>query len=122
MTLETFAEKAREAGEALGKQMWEMLTGALSEAAQETGNELKIKRGSLKQEDILRMLEMVQSRFDEHGNAAQQLICGSEFAEELRNHEAEWSEDEAFQAKLQELKNRKRAQFNEREARRRLVD
>ncbi len=46
------------------------------------------------------MLEMVQQRFDEDGNPTQQLVCGSEFAEELKKHETEWNQDKEFQAKL----------------------
>ena len=122
MSLDVFNAKAIEAGEAMGKQMWEMLTGAIEEAAKETGNEMKIKKGNLKQEDILRMLERVQQSFDEQGNPTNQLICGSEFGEELRQRETEWNEDKEFQAKVREITTRKREEFNEREARRRLVD
>ena len=121
MTLTAFNEKAIEVGEAFGKQMWEMVTTTIDEAVAETGNEVKIKKGDLKQEDILRLLEMGEQNFDEHGNPTQQLICGSEFAEELKKHEAEWSKDKEFHAKVQEIERRKRAEFNEREARRRLV-
>src|SRR6266851_3859443 len=60
MTLAVFNEKARETGEAFGKQMWGLLTGAVGEAVAETGNEVKIKKGGLKQEDILRMLEWIR--------------------------------------------------------------
>src|SRR5438309_2224697 len=45
MTLAMFYDKAKEAGEGLGKQMWEMLTGTIGEAVQETGNKLQIKKG-----------------------------------------------------------------------------
>ena len=122
MTIETFLEKAKEAGEGIGKQMWEMLTGAVSEAARETGNELKIKKGNLTQENVLQMLETLQQNFDEHGNPIGQLVCGSEFSEELRNREKEWREDKQFLARIEAVITRKRAEYNEREARRRLVD
>ena len=121
MTIEMFYEKAKEAGEGVGKQMWEMLTGAVSEAAREAGNELKFKKGNLTQEDVLQMLETVQQNFDEYGNPTGQLVCGSEFSEELRNREKEWREDKQFLARTEAVINRKRTEFNEREARRRLV-
>jgi hypothetical protein len=121
MALPEFKQKASEVGEALGKQMWGMLTGVVQEAAAETGNEVKIKKGELKQEDVLRMLDMVQQNFDEHGNPTQQLVCGSELAAELKKRETEWSNDKEFQAKVAEIQARKKAEFYEREARRRLV-
>lgn len=121
MTLPEFNQKANEVGEALGKQMWELLTRVVQEAATETGNEIKVKKGELEQEDVLRMLDMVQQNFDEHGNPTQQLVCGSEFAAELKKHQAEWSNDKVFQRKVAEIIARKKADFYEREARRRLV-
>jgi hypothetical protein len=67
------------------------------------------------------MLETVQQNFDEYGNPTGQLVCGSEFSEELRNREKEWREDKQFLARTEAVINRKRTEFNEREARRRLV-
>jgi len=122
MTIEEFYEKAREAGEGMGKQMWAVLIGAITEAAEETGNKATFKKGKLTQDDILLMLEQVQQNFDEQGNPTAQFIFGSEFAQELKGRDREWREDKSFQARLEELKQRKKAEFNEREARRRLVD
>jgi len=122
MTLQTFNEKAKEVGESLGKQMWQMTTNAVDEAVKETGNSVNIKKGELKQEDILKMLETTYHNFDESGNPTGKIVCGSEFAEELRKHETEWLNDKVFMAKLDELIARKREEFNEREACRKLVD
>jgi hypothetical protein len=117
-----FDRKAKEVGESLGKELWKTLTGAIEEAVKETGNELKVKKGDLRKEDILRMLEMGIENFDERGNSTRQLVCGSEFAEELKMRDWEWAADPDFQAKVQEIRGRKKAEFDEREARRRLVD
>lgn len=122
LTLEIFDQKAKEVGEGLGKQMWKMVTGAISEAVAETGNEVSFKKGNLKQDDILRLLEMGEENFDENGDPERQIVCGSEFTEEFKKVEAEWKQDAVFQAKVEEIRNRKKAAFNEREARRRLVD
>ena len=121
MSLDSFFQMAKEAGEGLGKEMWKMLTSTVQEAAQETGNELKIKKGALTQDDLLHMLESVHHNFDEAGNPTGQFFGGSEFLQEIKSHEKEWSEDKEFQRKVSELKKRKRAEFDEREARRRLV-
>jgi len=122
MSLETFDEKAREVGEKLGKQMWNMLTGTIDEAVAETGNEVRINNGNLKQEDVFRMLEMVQHEFDERGDSAQKLILTPAMAEEFKKRECEWAADREFHAKLDDIKRRKKEEFDEREARRRLVD
>jgi hypothetical protein len=122
MTLHTFNEKAKEVGEAWGKKFFQTTLGVVEEAVKETGNEIKIKKGELKQEDVLQMFETVQQNFDEFGNPTGQLVCGSEFAEELKKREAEWRNDPAFMAKLEEQKRRKKAEFDEREACRRLVE
>lgn len=122
LTLEVFNQKAQELGEGLGKQMWETITGAINEAVAETGNEVKFKKGNLKQEDMLRLLEMGEETFDENGNPNRQIVCGSEMMEEFKKVEEEWAQDKVFQDKVEEIRKRKKAAFNEREARRRLVD
>ncbi|SRR6266496_4979947 len=121
MTLELFYKKAKEAGEGMGRDMWKIHTDAIEEAVAETGNEVKITKGNLTQENLLQILEMGQHNFDDQGNPTGQFVCGSEFMEEIKNREREWSQDRQFLAKVEEAKARKRAEFNEREARRRLV-
>jgi len=121
-TLEVLFQKAGELGESMAKQKWEMITRAIDEAVTETGNEVKIKKGSITQDDIFRMLETGQHIFDEDGNSTQQLVCSPDLAQELLLREVEWKDDKAFHTKVDEIKQRKKAEFNEREARRRLVD
>jgi hypothetical protein len=122
MTLATFHEKAKEIGDAIGKKMFQTVLGVVDEAVKETGNEVKIKRGAFAKEDFLKMLEMIQHNFDEYGKPTAQLVCGPEFAEELKQRDVEWRGDKEFVAKVNEITNRKREEFHEREARRRLVD
>ena len=122
MTREVFESKARELGEGLGKQMWEMMFEAVEGAVAETGNSLQIKGGEFKQDDFIRMLEMTEHGFDEHGQPTNVLIVSPAMAEDLKKREAEWAQDEAFKAKVDEVKKRKKEAFDEREARRRLVD
>jgi len=121
MTITEFDATAVDAGEKFGNQMWELMKGAFNDAVDETGNEIEIKKGDLKKEDILRILEMGEKTFDEHGNMEGQMLCNPAFAEELRQRETEWMKDKDFQAKVAEIITRKKAEFNEREAGRRLV-
>ncbi len=96
MTLEAFDRKARELGTDVGKQMWKMLLSGIDEAVKETGNELNIKKGELNQDDVLRMLDMVEHNFDEQGNSTHQFVFGSELAEEFRKRMSEWAGDAEF--------------------------
>lgn len=121
MTREAFDAKASELGEGLGRQMLELLLGAVREAVDETGNSLLLNDGKFTQENIIQMLEMTQHGFDEHGQPTNVLLVSSELGEELRRREAEWAKDESFKAKVEEVKKRKKEEFDEREARRRLV-
>jgi hypothetical protein len=121
MTLDQFRKKADEAGEALGKDMWATISAAINEAAVEIGNEVKIKKGNLTKENMLQMLEVRAYNFDESGNPVGTLVCGPEFADEIKRRVEEWKDDKEFHAKAEEIMRRKKAEFNEREARRRLV-
>lgn len=122
MLLEDFDVKASELEEKFGKQLFRQMTSALDEAVDETGNEIKVKKGEFQQSDMLKLLEMREINFDARGNPTQQIICGHELAEEFENYEEEWAKDEEFQAQIRDIMRRKREEFNEREARRRLVD
>jgi hypothetical protein len=122
MTIETFREKARELGQGFGKQMWEMVIGAVEQAVAETGYQVKVRKGNLTQQDVLKMFDLVEHNFDEAGNPTQQLVLGPELAAEFKKRFEEWSQDTAFMEKLEDIKQRKRLEFNEREARRRLVE
>ena len=122
MTLEVFEGKAREIGEDLGKQMWELLFNAVNEAVKETGNILQIRGGQFTKEDFIRMLEMSDQNFDEKGDPTNFMILHPNMAEKLKKLELEWNQDEVFKSRVTEVKNRKMEEFHEREARRRLVE
>jgi hypothetical protein len=106
----------------MGKQMWEIVLGAVEQAVAETGYQVKVEKGNLTQQDVLRMFDMVEHNFDEAGNPTQKLVLGPELAAEFRKKFEEWSQDAQFTQKLEDIKQRKRLEFDEREARRRLVD
>ncbi len=122
MTIEKFREKARELGEGLGKEMWKIVISAVDEAVTETGYTVKVKKGNLTQEDVLKMFDMVEHNFDDVGNPTQKLVLGAELGAEFKKRAEDWSSDIRFNQKLKEIKERKRLEFDEREARRRLVD
>ncbi len=121
LTLAEFDAKAREAGRDMGRQMFEAVLQGLDEAVKETGNQVQINGGNLKQDDIFRMLEMIEWNFDEQGNPTHQIVLGQTLAEEFKRKSTEWDADPEFRARIEAIKMRKKEDFNEREARRRLV-
>jgi hypothetical protein len=122
MTLEIFNAKAQEVGKALGEKMWGMVMGQIMKAVAETGNEIKYKKGNLRQEDFLSILEKMEINFDEQGKPTQIFILPPEMADEFKKREAEWAGDREFHAKVESIKRRKKEDFDAREARRRLVE
>lgn len=122
MTLEAYFAMAAKAGKDMGKKFWERTLQVVEAAVKETGNEVKISAGNLTQQNMLQMLEITQQNFDELGKPTSQFVCGSEFLEEIKKRNEEWKNDTEFQAKVEEIKVRKKVEFDEREARRRLVE
>lgn len=122
LTLELFDAKAKELGHAVGKQMFQGMLDAVNEAAKETGNTVAIKKGAITQADLLKIFDTPAESFDEQGNSNMTFVLNPELARELAEKELQWSRDPKFVAQITELKQRKRREFDEREARRRLVD
>ena len=122
LTLDMFDQKARELGEGMGKQFWESITAAMDECVKETGNTLTIKKGEFKKEDFLKFLDMGEHSFDENGKLQNTFVMGSSMFEEFKKCQAEWNNDPDFTMRVEDILRRKREEFNEREARRRLVE
>jgi hypothetical protein len=49
------------------------------------------------------LAEITTQDFGERGNPTVQLVCGTEFAEESKQHEAEWREDKEFVKQMEEI-------------------
>ena len=122
MSLEELHAKADEIGESFGKQMWEMLHDAVSEAVAETGNEVTIRNGVITKEAVLQMLSMGEDSYDEKGEPTGRLILHPEMLERFKLFEQEHANDKDFLEQVAQIKRRKREAFDGREARRRLVD
>lgn len=122
LSSEAFMKSAQEMGTALADEIFKTIVEGVEEAVKETGNEITIKKGQLAKEDFLRMIEMTNHGFDDAGKSTNVFMVSPEMADQLVKAESEWKADKEFTAKFEEVKRRKREEFDEREARRRLVD
>ena len=123
LTLEQFCAKASEIGENMARQMSGALVKELDAAIKETGNEVKVpKSEGLQYKHLFEMVEKVEVDFDDDGESFSRFFCGSDFYQDVQKKLPEWEKDPEFQRRWKDLNARKRMEFREREARRRLVD
>jgi hypothetical protein len=122
MTLESFDASAKELGEGLGRQFWQQLFAAVEEATDATGNQVKISNGEITREAYLQMIAKTAHGFDEQGKPTNMFILSPEVGKKLEAQHAEWSKDPAFTAEVAAIQRRKKEEWDEREARRRLVE
>ncbi len=121
LTLEQYCKKAEEAGQAVAQQMSKMVVAGIEEAVKETGNEV-VMRGGLTPDGFLDMLQKVEMDFDENGQPLGQFYAGSAMMQEIARKVPEWNADPHLRARHEDIIQKKREEFREREARRRLVD
>lgn len=122
MSLESFDATAKEMGVGLGRQFWETLFAAVNEAVAETGNEVKITNGEITRAAYLQMLTKPAHGFDEQGKPTNAFILTPEAGKKLEMQHAEWMQDPTFVEEVATIKRRKKEEWDEREARRRLVE
>ena len=121
LSLDALLARADGIGEKLGTEESRELLNAMSEATQETGNVVVVEDGKLTQEVYLKLISIPEENFDENGQSTSQLFLGAEMLETFKRFELENVHDKAFQEQIAAIKEQKRAAFDQREARRRLV-
>ncbi|HEV2693401.1 MAG TPA: hypothetical protein VG347_10945 [Verrucomicrobiae bacterium] len=123
LTMEQFIEVAREPGTGMGKEMLRRLFEMLDNVTKETGNVVNAGGNPISYDLLLTLLEKVQVDFSSDGNPIwPSLTLGSEALTHFKQQFPEWLKDPAFQQRLTTIVERKREEFYEREACRRLVD
>lgn len=123
LTLEQFCAKASEIGANMAQQMSEVLVKELDNVIKETGNEVTVSKSEgLQYKHLFELVEKAEVDFDDGGESFSRWFCGMDFYQEVQRKMPEWEKDPEFQRRLKELNARKRMEFREREARRRLVD
>jgi hypothetical protein len=123
MTMGKFLETARQPGRELGKLMILDVFQVTKKAVQEVGNVMDAGGRELTFDLLLDGWERIQIDFGPDGKPhLPSIVVGSEAYAELQRKIPEWEKDPRFRARLEEIMRRKREDFCEREACRRLVD
>ncbi|MBI5775047.1 MAG: hypothetical protein HZA89_15075 [Verrucomicrobia bacterium] len=123
LTLEEFCAKASEIGEKMAQQMSNVLVKELDAVTTETGNEVKVSKSEgLQYKHLFELMEKTEEDFDDDGKSFSSFFCGMDFYQDVLKKMPEWEKDPEFHKRLKDLNARKRMEFREREARRRLVD
>ena len=123
LTIEGLCKRIDELGARMATAKFKAFIDTVDEAATESGNSQDLKGQPFSQEHYLTMLEGISMSFDEDGNWEHPtLIAHPTQIEKILGKLKEWESDDAFQKKVQELKDRKRTQFYDRENLRKLAD
>jgi hypothetical protein len=123
LTLEDYLEIAREPAAEMGKQVVRRLYEMIHETATKAGNVVDAGGRPFTYDLFLEILEKVQFDFNADGSPIwPSLNLGSEAYAKFKRQWPEWLKDENFYTRLSTVIDRKREEFYEREACRRLVD
>jgi hypothetical protein len=123
MTFEKFVEAAREPGTGMGKEMMRTVFQMLDKTTKETGNVVNAGGKPITLDLFLDLLEKIQIDFTPDGNPIwPSLHVGSEMHAQFQRLFPEWLKDPVFNSRMEKIVVRKRQEFYEREAHRRLVD
>ena len=122
MTREQFLFNANQLGEQLGEAMLRLVLGTIYEAADQSGNIINLNGGEFSKDDFLKIIEGTPHGFDRNGESTNVLLVSPKIGDLLKAKEAEWSKDSVFVERVNVIKRKKREEFDEREARRRLVE
>ena len=123
MTLEQFVEAARKPGTELGTKMASDIYSTISAATEEVGNVINAGGGPFTFDLLLACIEKVQLDFLPNGQARfPELHLGPAAYADVQRQMPVWNKDPECRKRFEEVLRRKREEFLEREARRRLVD
>jgi hypothetical protein len=123
MTLTQFCEAASEPGREMGKAIVSRLFDMFHKASEESGNVVDAGGGPLTYDLFLQVLEKIRLDFSSDGTPMlPSLNLGSEAHAQFERLWPEWIKTPDFQIRFNQILDRKREEFYEREACRRLVD
>lgn len=109
--------------EELRSQQSKMIFEHLSQSTDRTGNVVDAGGQAINPDLILQMLEKMEIDFSEDGQPRlPTLVVPPEQGEKLREKMLEWEKDECYNRKFNELIERKRQEWHDRESHRKLVD
>lgn len=122
LTLEQLLDKYSEVGESMGRQQFGIMMNAINNAIQGGPNEIIASQEDLI-EQIFTSLETIHLDFDDDGQPSKlQIIAAPGMAKRLREASEEIENTPKLKKRHEELLNKKREEFRDREATRKLVD
>lgn len=118
-----FIENIPNVAEEIKKQKAKLLFDRLNEVTAQTGNRVDAKGGPLTFELFMELLEKIVIEFDGHGNPIlPTLIISPEMGAKLKHKLPEWDANPECKKRFDEIIERKRKEWNDRESDRKLVD
>ena len=120
---ENFLQAATDIGEEMGKKMMSSLLMEVSKATEEVGNVVRCEGKGLTFEKFLEMATNIHTEFDAQGRPnVKTFVASPEACRQFEKNLKEWTSDPVKRAALEQVTEQHRKAFNEREARRRMVD
>jgi hypothetical protein len=120
---EAFMERMFTVAEELKKQKAKLLFERLTEVTSRTGNVVDAAGKGISYNLFLVAFEKVQTDFDSNGNPIlQTLVCSPEAFKQLAPKIQEWNADPECKRRFDELVERKRKEWHDRESNRKLVE
>jgi hypothetical protein len=120
---EAFLERAKDLGAQMGNKMLEDVIRAASEAAKKVGNVVEVKGAELTFDQFLEITANLHTEFDDNGQPLpKSFLAAPGPCQNLLGQLLEWQADPAKRAALESIIRMQRELYNEREARRRMVD
>lgn len=122
MSVEARMAKLDEMAESMAKQMSEHLYSSLNETLEKAGQVVDNKNKPLTHESFFAILEKLQIDFDEDGNPkGLQLVIGPELMPRIQELIEQEKSDPGITKRHEEIMARKRLEWRDREAARKLV-
>jgi len=120
---DAFLETARSIGTEMGRKMLDVMLSTVSRVVEEVGNVTVCKGDGISFEEFLEMMSKVQTDFDSLGEPdVRTLLLSPEMHKQMVSKMKQWEADPNKRAAMEAVLRRKREEYNEREARRRMVD
>lgn len=120
---EHFLEIASEAGREMGEKMLANLLESVNTTTEEVGNVVNLQGQDLTFEKFLELSEKVETDFDEDGRPRRKsLLMNPGTLASFEKSMAEWQKDPEKRAAMEAVVRKHKADYDEREACRRMVD
>ncbi len=120
-TIEDLYRIADNIGEQLAKQQSEHFYQEVTKASDSPGSSIVLGKGEPTPQMIYEMLEKIPGEYDSEGRPLTSFVIGPHMTEMIKDLEREIESSPEWKAKFDELESRKRQEFRDREAARKLV-